>query len=489
MSWDIRKCDKNLLSEEMDAQIVVRDDVATLSFGAGFECDRGAAAMLQTLLFRDQQGVRSGAPLTWNQGGGYLLGEHLFLHVDDLLTAVDILCAENCLVEARTIPEDRNQFQQAEQPDMLTGVAPWEHDLTTVLQRKACGQILVPRNEAAGVIVAITKMYPTQNILVVARNNAVCRAIARELNQRMDRRVSLGSTVHGEDAPLVHIQSISGLDRSSHDWPILIFADAESARSDTGMRQAVSMPDSLIYAVVSTDLKLDQEVLLRLRVTCGPELYRLTDAPFTGTAVTVLLVRAKRKRRGSPSNPLCRKRTHLWHNDPRNQQVAELAKAFAAADFETLGQLGVPVEALQQQLQDLGRQPRVAIIVESPNHARRLRQMLPEWQIAAGARLADKDLPMLPQECDRTILTLTRALAAGVLADVVIRAEGTEQAWTWDLGPHYGLTRNSMIVVDLFDTFDAQASYAARRRRIDYAAQSWKIIESITSRAAETAAR
>jgi hypothetical protein len=132
------------------------------------------------------------------------------------------------------MPKDRHQFRQVQQLDMSAGLLPWEHDLTTVLQRKAWGQILVPRNEGAGVIVAITTMYPTQNILVVARNHAVCQVIARELNQRMDRRVSLGSTVHGEDAPLVHIQSISGLDRSSHDWPILIFADAESARSDTG---------------------------------------------------------------------------------------------------------------------------------------------------------------------------------------------------------------------------------------------------------------
>lgn len=469
---------------ELDVHVTVRGDVAAIcAVVLKPHFDLSGANVLE----QEIAGFVSGMQV-WSHDAYYRLGDQVFIHAQNLPRVLKHLKARGQWVELSEY-KDWPQLSRATQANHVPGLASWEASAVQAVGDQPWGQILAARSMAPGMIAALVQFYNSENVLVVTKNAESVKHIARELRQRTNRHVSTGIEIARNTEPLVHIQPLSGLDRSGHDWPVLIFADAESARSDTGMRQAVSMPDSLIYAIVSTEMKLDQEDLLRLRVTCGPELYRLTDAPFTGTAVTVLLVRAKRKRRGSPRNPLRRKRMHLWDNDPRNQQVAELAEAFAAADLVTLGQLGVPVEALQQQLQDLGRQPRVAIVVESPNHARRLRLMLPEWQIAAGARLADKDLPMLPQECDRTILTLTRALAAGVLADVVIRADGTEQAWTWDLGPHYGLTGNSMIVVDLFDTFDAPASYAARRRRIDYAARDWKIIESINSRATANTAR
>lgn len=176
-------------------------------------------------------------------------------------------------------------------------------------------------------------------------------------------------------------------------------------------------------------------------------------------------------------NGLIRKRCHLWHNEKRNQQIATIAESFADGNWDRLTACGITVDAIQQQRQAIGQHPHIAILVESPEHARSLRRVLPGWRMATGRRLADQHLPTFPLDAQRVIITQARARAAGLAADVIIRADGTGQGWSKDYGPHWGFNGDNLIIVDLQDAFDMRARDSGYSRLADYRDRGWDVIE------------
>lgn len=472
-------------------QLIVREDVAVgTAFSGGLPSDAlcrfaGDGVTKPTAPTQPQ---RHSQDSFWPLDAYYSVGDICFLHTDRIADIVRPMRADDWWVEVQHITR-WPQFDGTTPPDELPGLALHEKELLRAASGKAWGQIVVTPDAKRDMIVALVQFFGNENVLVVAKNDQSVKRIARQLRQRTDRRVSTGIEVRRSTEPIVHIDSYSGLCRTAHDWHVLIFADFESARSDTGMQQAASMPESVIYAIIPIDQRIDDEDQLRLRVTCGPEIYRLTDEPFTGTTVTVLPVRAHRLRARSPCNPLTRKRCHIWGHRQRNQQIAEFAEAFASGDRDRLRSCGIPVDEIEAQFKDIGEQPRVAIIVESQEHARALRQVLRGWRLATGARLDSKCWPKFPLDEPRVIITQMRAQAIGLAADVVILADGASHAWRDAYGPHYGFTGAGMLVVDMQDTFDAFARDAVRHRMADYRARRWNITATPIRSADQTSAR
>jgi hypothetical protein len=469
---------------ELDVHVTVRGDVATIcAFVLKPHFDLNGVNVLEQeiagLVNRRQD---------WSIDAYYRLGDQVFIHAQNLPPVLKHLRARGHSIDLSEY-KDWSQLSGATQANSVLGLAPWGASALHAVCGQPWGQILAARGMAPGIVAALVKFYSDANVLVVVKNAESVKHIYRELRLRTNRCISSGIEIPRSVEPLVHIDSLAGLSRSSHDWPVLIFADVESARSDTGMQQAVSMPGSVIYAIIPVDQRLDEEDRLRLRITCGPVLFRLPGDSLADTDVTVLSVRAKGTRLPLPRNGLNRKRQEIWHQVKRNQQTAMWAEAFVSANLDRIGGCGIAVDAIQQQLQDIGQHPRVAIIVECPEHARELRRMLPGWRVAAGARLADKHLPTFPLDCPRVIITRARAKAAGLAADVVILADGTGQAWSDDYGPDPYFDRRSMIVVDLFDTFDARVLDCKRSRLADYRARRWNVIETSQHSAAASSAR
>jgi len=464
---------KKPLPDTPSVSIFVRGDVAVLTFGMGSASDQACAATIQGQVYGNDHSKPDRDTIgNWGPDSSYLFREQLFVHADKSRILISALKQRGHWVEAETYT---NWPQSSLGTRAASSFPGNEHRIVERVHQQPWGQIIVPPTWIAGIVVELAHAYSDESILVVAKNNSAVRGLVRQLKQQTIRKVTHGNMVDWQQQPLVHVQALSGLDRASHDWQVLIFADAESARSDTGMRVATSMPHAAIYALNHWQQKLDSEDQLRIRVVSGPELYRLIDGPVDRGIVTVFRVPAKRLRKGVPRNPLMRKRCHIWRNERRNQQVAGLATAFANGDQRQLMLCSIPVSTLRQQLAAIGARPRVAVIAENVEHARALREYLPEWRLAIGMRPADIDLPQLPMDEDRVIVTLTRARAAGVVADVILRADGSEQGWRWDYGPHYGLNRASMIVVDFMDGFDARSRECWQSRRMDYQRRGWSI--------------
>jgi len=448
----------------LDVTVTVREDVAVLSAflpGQGFS---DGADELRSLI----------DPAIGD--GSYAVGGYVFLEARDLEPVIGRLRAAGHSVET-TVTKIGRQLEADVPFGCTEGLSSYARGALTEVRSSPWGQLLVPRDVTAEIVAALTQAFSRDTVLVVAKDNQAASRIVQEIRQWTGRRVSKGADHTQHAAPVVRVDSLAGLCRSAHDWPVLIFADAESARSDTGMEQAASMPESVIYAVTPVEQRLDDEDRLRLRLACGPVIYRLDDGPFIDTEVTVVAVRARRSRKGLVRDPLEQKRRHLWHHPKRNQQVARIAKAFRDADLETLRDERIPVEHLEPQLRAIGEQPRVAIIVESPEHGRELHRLLPGWRLAKGTALAVKDLPTFPLEAEQMIITRTRARAAGLAADVVIRADGTDEAWRDDYGPHLYFNRTAMLIIDLQDTYEPSLRNVVKDRLRDYHERGWNVIE------------
>ena len=131
------------------------------------------------------------------------------------------------------------------------------------------------------------------------------------------------------------------------------------------------------------------------------------------------------------------KRRSIWGNPERNEATARLATALADGDLGTLWAYGLFLDGEPVLRPPADR--RVAVLVESPEHARILGRLLPGWAVlcadgadlaavgragAAGAGPDDRgDMP------GRAIVTWLHADRRGrIEADVVIRADGTALA-------------------------------------------------------------
>lgn len=462
----------NAAPNTLDVTATIRGDVATLhAFAIG--ADNLFAGTEILAVFLEQLGSRRGKE--WGRGSYYPLQDLLFVHAADLPAIAIQLRAGGHRVEVID-SSDLQRLRSSIPASELTSLAAWQRDLVHAAQQCNQGQIIVSAGCTRDAIASLVQASPQDNTLIVAKSQAAAEQIAKWLRPRCRQHVSTGPKVPWNLRPLVHADSLSGLDRSAHDWPTLVFADVESARSTTGMQLAASMSDSRIYAVRTPDQKLDWEDTLRLRITCGPEIYRIDGKPFTGTKVTVLLIRALRSRKKLLSCPLKNKRRQWWRNAKLNQQIASLAESFSNMDLPALHALGIPLQTIDKQRTKTGERPRVAILVESSEHARVLRRVLPGWPIRDGRRLTSRAYPTLPLDHQRVIVTHARALAAGLAADLVIRADGTGVDWRDDFGPHYGFNGGTMLIVDLQGAFDRLSRRRSASRLDDYRSRGWEVV-------------
>jgi hypothetical protein len=167
---------------------------------------------------------------------------------------------------------------------------------------------------------------------------------------------------------------------------------------------------------------------------------------------------------------LQRKRTLYWYNTKRNERVAAVARAAAGGDLEALRRFGVRAGDVPATP---GARPRVAVLVETPEHGRRLLRLLPGWRLlhlapptAAGEEQASMD----QQQPGRAVVTVVFAATWRLRADVWVVAAGT--AWAARLKGFPPRRRGGgpghVLLLDFDDSFDARAAADAGRRVREY---------------------
>lgn len=173
---------------------------------------------------------------------------------------------------------------------------------------------------------------------------------------------------------------------------------------------------------------------------------------------------------------LRRKRSLIWHNSIRNGCIAELATALVARDTTFLHRIGCRDEDLRPL--DYAA-PRVVVVVESPEHGRRLWSLLPGWKVLdlmpreTGESQANK-----PRNTDPVIVTQVFAGTKPIRADIVIRATGTEfpvRVKGFPRRMNY-MGANEALLIDFLDHADTGMELETRRRVAEYQRRGMMVI-------------
>lgn len=460
--------------------ILLRDDVATLYVWQMGTAEAGRElAALRNVLTPIYGEIDPHKPIqAWDRDSVYCHDGYMHVHAVRLAEITEILIEAEWMI---TPPDDegthlrRITLQQRKEP--ARNLTTYQRRLIDSLDGQTQGQIYSDASDTHELIAILASSFAHTNVLIVAKNRANADRLADYLRENTEREVSVGKDVTRTNSPHIHIDCLAGMIRTADDWNVLIFADVESAVSATGMAQAISMNGALIYTFRENHSRRDWEDRLRLRIISGEEIYRLDNRPIVLAKVTVLTVPARPSGSNRQSDPLRDKQRQIYRNEARNQQIAQLAIAFAERAKSVLHAQGLRAPVVERILAQSEQPPRVAIIVESAQHARVLRRHL-AWPIAAGARNED-DTGALPLSIDKLIVTRTRAVAAGIAVDVVIVADGTSTAWHDAYGPYYGRNGAEMLVIDMQDSYDRHVRQWAEMRIGDYQARGYNVWDSV----------
>ncbi len=330
-------------------------------------------------------------------------------------------------------------------------------------------------------IATICQVYPGRSIFVLAKSRRQVRRIAAALRRLTVRTVYTnprrmwGQRDRVHVAPTRRFQSVV-----PEDWDIVVFADPQSALAATTIWMAARLPYQLLYALLPHDRVLDTEDQFWLRAIVGERTFHALPAAERPGAVQILWVKGRSAVfAGNALSARDRKEERIWNNPARNQLIAEIALALRQQDGAGLQGYGLDLD--NGVLRRHAGKPRVAILVEVPEHGLQLQALLPQWPLYSGTA---KPGSVHKSWAGSAILTSICAERHGIQADVMIRADGTHSPWLPAWGKHIGDACGPLAIVDLIDDFDGQARHATQRRQEDYARRGWGTpaqVEAITN--------
>src|SRR5581483_9083685 len=155
---------------------------------------------------------------------------------------------------------------------------------------------------------------------------------------------------------------------------IVVVLDAAKATGDAYFDSFSRLLEQRVFGLLLPGPMLTAADELDLRFRFGP---RIECAGPVAPAVAVHFALPPLCNALPSSDMLARKRA-LWQDDSRNQYIALVAKAFAAGDLRGLWALDL---LLHETEVPAFRPRRTMILVESPEHGRRILQHLPGWSM------------------------------------------------------------------------------------------------------------
>lgn len=332
------------------------------------------------------------------------------------------------------------------------------------------GQIVV--NKPADVALAISHMakaYSKAVIVIVARNRGQAWQLRQELARLLGTMIGMVASNTRCTCTRVTVCTygyLPGL--ASPGVDIVVLADPPSALGQAARDNLGRLPfqPHRVYAIgpgtVGTTSQLQMEAI------CGPVIHsgRPQSRPVTVEMVDVV------------SNPatvglvaLEYKRAAYWTNGRRNSRIADVANHLVKGDLKGLWAQGVlldvPAAILTVGTKRLG----VIVVVESVEHGRQLRRLLPNWSfLCASADAHRTDNPA------GVIMTLVHAADHGVDADVVISTAPDGLLAIPKFPPlRRRVHRRPMLLIDWVDAFDPKAEQATQLRMRAYRRHGWPV--------------
>jgi hypothetical protein len=382
--------------------------------------------------------------------------------------------------------QDRSEIPPNAQPDgsVLADASGWERTLMTLLASQRRG-VVEYRSEAELVdgVLCACRLFSKARTLLAAKNRDQVRLLYTHLKKQF------GSGVHSHrtwslDRPVQRLigtlETLKGF--NPDDWDLVILPAAVEALTPAHRDALWRARFKAVFGFVRRGTRLNRAMSLCLRGLVGPVIAAGGTAFQERAAVNVVWA-------APPAfAPVPRelsvlefKRIAFWANDARNTQIAAIAAALAEGRTnEALVAAGCGPWAGQHALFE--EPARVVVLVESLEHARRLREKLPGW------RVLDAAPPALPTSgwggfaADRDFVDLTDGPAIMTEAraeklcrhnfSVLVRAGGGP--WPLDVrGFPPPDDAGEVLLVDIADHGDAEVLAASRQRADDYRERGW----------------
>jgi hypothetical protein len=336
------------------------------------------------------------------------------------------------------------------------------------------GVAVVPKlTDQLDLLEVVCRRFPQSNILAVAANNEAARVVAKHLEPRTARPTTWGYEPERVRGPRVHVDAVGTLyERDSLAYGVVIFMGQKAALSWTSQRNLSKRPASIRFLFLEHPLaKMHAIDRLRVEAFFGPCIFDASMQHAGLTTINVVRVRVNSYPASGCQTGLSRKRDLIWHNEPRNRQVAALAHGLRRGDQDCLQPAGVirfgdlvgPVAGNSQLA--------VTVMVEGTEHARSLAALLPDWESV----LRDPHRPLGGMDQGGIITTLPVAEQCGLWTQIVIDACGATTCWHDSFGPACPGLGGPMLLVDVGDDCDDLARRQVVARSREYQARGWII--------------
>jgi hypothetical protein len=287
-------------------------------------------------------------------------------------------------------------------------------ELRDALTTNTQGQILVPRaKDAIDVMEAICRIWrprqgeiPPSNTQIVVRDKQRQRVVHRELSGRLDFPVLLPPEVKAGCVSVITPTYYGG----GRLWSVAIFDGPQPLLAGQNINAACLLSGQVKFCVRPEHETLDESSEIRVAALCGPVIYPPERQPAAHVTVAFAQVPHIHAPRKNKLNALERKRCTIWHNDGRNDVIAAIARACVDGNAAALYEHGLFLDMDDQAVHQLLYGRDVTVLVESPEHGRKLLQRLPGWELAASIP-DSRGVVEVPAGFHRCIVTETMAYA------------------------------------------------------------------------------
>jgi hypothetical protein len=329
------------------------------------------------------------------------------------------------------------------------------------------GQIEVTsRDDAVELCATIAEFYQDATVLIAVPTRKQAHRIWSELREQLNEKVGLWAAGVSRKQCRCAVTTIGSM-HTATDWDILVLPVADQTIGDEAAYKITRLGFGRRYAFIQTGKHLDSLAQVRLEMMAGPIISRVAGQKLQ---VLAAMLSTPTSKVGKAQTALSQKRKLYWTNQSRNEYIARIAATIASRPRQTLRQLFGRTVTLAMLAGD--NKLRVAVLVESAEHARELARLLPDWKLRTWTDEARRGLPGNLQ-AQHTILTSAYAARIGTDAQVVIRATGTsDPLHVRDFPPKAVDTNEThVLVIDFADEFHPLAAVKAKHRRRSYERQ------------------
>jgi hypothetical protein len=357
------------------------------------------------------------------------------------------------------VDETENRPGLAVDEHVLARLGPREAAFLRAILAQRRGLIAAPRLEdRVALVAAVALALPQACISIGVASRALAASFHAKLSRRLHEPVALHhkhGVVFSEER--VRVATVGSLDPWCSD--LVLFVEATDAITSLFRPTMNALNQGqAAFGFVDESNQLGERERLRLEACLGPIIHRVGPAPAT---VSVRVVRLEPVPHLGVRDALEWKRRAIWGNQDRNAAIARIAALLADGHADPA----------------FRADPKVAVLVESPEHGRALAKLLEGWPLLKrcperpGTTHEDSELPA------RSIITYLRARQLGIGdVAVLIRADGGG----WPL-PSIGFPRladspsTAVTLVDFEDRGDSRLASDTHRRLSEYRGRGWQI--------------